>query len=196
MKKALAVALVVLLAAAPAAAQEQPPLVLDTPAGPGPVTPGARVRLTQSNGGTLVGYVAGTNARGLVIALPGENPVAQGTRVEVPFASLSRMEVSLGKRNHLWIGALAGAVAFGAIGVTEPVAECDDNPYTTETVACSRAEAIVIGALAGALIGGTIGFFVKHERWAPVALEAVGAPRDVSRAPEPVATTAGITVRF
>ena len=50
---------------------------------------------------------------------------------------------------------------------------------------CSRGEAVAGGAIGFGLIGAGVGALVKTERWAPVALEALGpsAPRESGLAP-------------
>jgi hypothetical protein len=110
---------------------------------------------------------------------------------------VTRVEISTGKRNFAWVGALIGAVVIGATGFSDPVNEspdCGSSYYSTET--CSRAEAVAIAVVAGALVGGAVGFFIKQERWTPVAIDALGAPPPVGEAPRPAAVTAGITFRF
>jgi len=181
------------LGVAPAAAQE-PPVGSAVPFQPLAIAPGARVRLSEVSGGKIHGYLAGTSDRALMIALPTDNPLLPPQRLEIPYAALSRVEVSLGKRHFLWLGALVGAVAIGATGFAEEV-DPDDCGYSSSAF-CSRAEAVAASVVAGALIGGTVGFFVKQERWTPIALEALGAPPQAGKLPEPPALTAGVALRF
>jgi len=192
MTKPAALVLVLVALAAPAFPQEPPP-----PIGPLPIGPGARVRLTQVGGGRLQGFLAGSAPGSLTLALPSDNPLAPVQRLEVPLASLTRVELSTGKRNFAWVGALIGAVVIGATGFSDPVDEspgCGSYYYSTEP--CSRGEAVAIAVVAGALVGGAVGFFIKQERWTPVAIEALGAPPPAGEAPRPAAVTAGITLRF
>jgi hypothetical protein len=175
------------LAAAPAAGQE-------VPVGPLPIVEGSKLRLTQMSGNTIRGILAGMGDRSLVIAQPVENPLVPPPRFEVPLASLERVEVSQGQRSSLWLGALVGAVAIGALGFAMDVNpdDCGDD----SSAFCSRAEAVAVTAGTGAVLGGLVGFFIKRERWVPVAVEALGAPAEVGRRPEPVPLMAGVSFRF
>ena len=107
---------------------------------------------------------------------------------------MSRVEISTGKKHHLWLGALIGAVVLGATGFTDEVQPDDCGALSSSY--CSRAEAVAVSVVAGALVGGVVGLFVRKERWTPVAIEALGAPAEVGRLPEPPALTAGVSLRF
>jgi hypothetical protein len=178
---------------APAAAQDAPPPPA-VPVGSLPIGLGARVRVTPVGSEALQGLLAGAGPRGLTLALPTDDPFAPVQRLEFPLESLQRVEISTGKKHHLWLGALIGAVALGALGLTTDV-EPDDCEGTNDAF-CSRGEAVAYMALTGALVGGTVGFFVKRDRWVPVAIDALGAPPPAGAAPEPPGLSAGVTLRF
>jgi hypothetical protein len=185
-------ALALALVAAPAAAQDVPLPV--PPLAPLPLATGARLRLTQVGGGTLQGFLAGASDRALLLALPTDNPLMTAQRLEVPFASLARVEISTGRKHHLWLGAAIGAVVLGATGFSDAVAPEDCG--SDSSAFCSRAEAVAISAIAGATLGGLVGFAIRTETWTPVAIEALGAAPVAGEARRPAALTAGITFRF
>lgn len=194
-RSAVVLALLLASAARMAAAQEEPPVAPPIPP-PGvlPVGTGARLRLTPVGSPAVTGYLAGAGARGLTLALPTDNPLTPLQHVEFPVESLMRVEVSIGKKHHLWIGALFGAMAFAVMGFAEEV-----DPYDCSGMSdafCSQGEAVAVMAVTGALIGGTVGFFVKKEKWLPVAVDALAAPPRASERAEPAPLTAGVTFRF
>jgi hypothetical protein len=183
--------LVVVLALAvsvPASAQE-------VPAEPSPalsgVGAGQLIRVTDGVGRRIEGWLVGSDEKSLMLALPSAHPLAPPVRLKVPLRSVGRVELWTGRKHHLWIGALIGAVLIGATGFGEPIhPESCQMPGSSEF--CSRGEAVAISALAGAFLGGTVGFLVKQDQWSPVVPEAlVGPPRRESRG-----LAVGVTVRF
>lgn len=161
-------------------AQEPPP-----PA-PFRLPVGARVRASLAGDRPIEALLARHDETGVTLAFPGENPLAPRSEMAIPAASIERLEMSLGKKRHAWLGAAIGAVVIGLTGLSDPVDTSESCTYASDTP-CSRADAVVVAALAGAAIGGVVGHFVQTERWAPVALDALApAPpsaREIRSAP-------------
>ena len=166
------------LLAADALAQSPPPPALRLPAG-------ARVRVFAGGHGGIEAYLSRHDDTSVTLAFPGESPLAPPTEMAVPTASIERMDMSLGKRRHAWLGAAVGAVVVGLTGFWDPI-DTSGNCYESGAP-CSRGEAVVIAALAGAAMGGVVGHFVQTERWTPVALDALAplppSAREIRSAP-------------
>jgi hypothetical protein len=153
------------LLTADALAQSPVPPALRLPAG-------ARVRVFAAGHGGIEAYLSRHDDASVTLAFPGEGPLAPPTEMEVPAASIERMEMSLGKKRHGWLGAAIGAVVVGLTGFSDPIDTSGNCDYQS-SAPCSRAEAVVIAALAGAAMGGVVGHFVQTEQWTPVALDAL-----------------------
>ncbi len=183
-ERVLTLVLVGSLAVGPVAYAQQPP-----PASPLSAYKGreARVASTLSGGATARGILLDLDATSVTVLFP------EGREQKIPIESITHMELALGKKRHVWQGALVGAIAIGlGGGLTE-----DINPQTcsAENNPCSRGEAVAIDAAAGALIGALVGALIKTTRWSPVAVEALRPPHT------PVAQSRGglslqFTVRF
>jgi hypothetical protein len=135
------------------------------------VTVGSRVRLRSS---ALQGQ-----PRGLVVALD-DNVLtiatdSGGLPVKVPLASVTDLEMSLGRKRNtlrgLGIGVASGLIA----GLAFPVNANDCGYYSSENF-CSRGEALVGGLFTGAVLGAGIGALTKGDRWSPVAIGVARAP--------------------
>jgi len=133
---------------------------------------GARVRVSVGGDRPVEALLARQDARGVALVFPSENPFVPPSEMVIPATSIARLEMSLGKKRHALLGAAVGAVVLGLTGLSDPVDTSENCDYASYAP-CSRAEAIVVAALAGAAIGGVVGHFVQTERWAPVALGAV-----------------------
>ncbi len=164
---------------------------------------GARVRMSVK-GARVEGYLAGRDGESVRLALPGENPLAP-TEIAVPLSTATHLELHVGQKRHTKMGAILGAVVMGLAGFWDPV---DSGPSCQEATgpACSRVEAVAIGALAGAMLGGVVGHAIKTDQWAPASREMLvrmpPTPEEIRRAPGgsrvPVgrAIPAGVSVRF
>jgi hypothetical protein len=151
-------------------------LAQDAPAPPPfRLPPGARVRVFTASNRPVEGRLASHDVSGVILAFPNEDPFEPPSAMAFPAGSIQRLEISLGRKRHTLVGALIGAVALGAAGFSDPVDTSASCGYDSRQP-CSRAEAVVIGAVAGALIGGVVGHLVQTERWAPVALGAIAPP--------------------
>ena len=167
------------------------------------LTAGARVRMSVE-GSRVEGYLSGRDGDTVRLALPGENPLAP-TEIAVPLSATTRVELHVGQKRHTRMGAILGAVVMGLTGFWDPV---DPGPSCQEATgpACSRAEAVAIGALAGAMLGGVVGHAIKTDQWAPATKEMLPmmppTPNEIRRAPGgsriPVgrAIPAAVSVRF
>jgi hypothetical protein len=175
----VALSLVPVLLTGLAAAQEPPP---GSPASV--LTVGSRIRVVSTAvSARLEGAVVAVDETQLTLAPDG------GTPLKLPLQSVTRMEVSLGrKRNPLW-GMLIGGLAFAALGAAAPVDpnDCGENSDNL----CSRGEAIGGLALVGAGLGAGVGALIKTERWAPIA---VGGPRVGRRGTRAIGI--GVAIRF
>jgi hypothetical protein len=125
-------------------------------------------------GGIVEGRVTSStdDALGLAVASQ-DSPFGGGTMV-IPRASVTSLQMAMGKHGHALWGMLIGAAAFAALGATVTVDPNDCGPDSTAF--CSRGEAIGGFALVGAGVGALIGVAVKHERWQNVSVEVL-APR-------------------
>ena len=162
-------------------------LAQDAPAPPPfRLPPGARVRVFTAGDRPVEGRLANQDASGVTLAFPNEDPFQPPAVIAFPAGSIQRLEISLGKKRHTLVGALIGAVAFGATGFSDPVDTSGSCGYDSSQP-CSRAEAVVVATVAGALIGGVVGHLVQTERWTPVALDAAlpvpPTARDIRSAP-------------
>lgn len=127
---------------------------------------GQRVRARQCSemGCTrVVGTLLASDPRGLRIA------VSADSVVEVPAATLERLEQSMGRRGHAVRGGLIGAGVGLAVGLAGFAAvTSQSNVRCTEDLDCG-AWAVIAGG-GGAVVGGLIGLGVgalwKTEHWA------------------------------
>jgi hypothetical protein len=172
------------LLAADALAQSPAPPAFTLPVG-------ARVRVFAADHRGIEAYLSRHDEAGLTLAFPGESPFAPPIEMAVPATSITRLEMSLGKKRHGLIGAVVGAVVIGLTGFSDPIDTSGNCDYQS-SAPCSRAEAVVIAALAGALLGGAVGHCVQTERWAPVALDAMAPVPPTAR--ETHAAPGGATV--
>jgi hypothetical protein len=159
-----AVALALLLAASGGVAGEAPPLIA-----------GSRVRVTAV--GALTGRVTGTLAKlgdGTLTVLA-EN----GNVVELEAGSLTRIEVSGGRRDHGRSGLLVGL----ALGVPLGFFLYDDTRKNSPTACgievyreCNSSDKLAF-VLSGAFLGAAGGWYLGRkggrETWSPVPLDGL-----------------------
>ncbi len=162
-------ALFLMAAAHEAAAQawpEPPPLRL-------PAGIRARVFTRVLSDRTIEGRLVSADTSAVTLVPKWADPFER-REMTVPTSDVMKLEVSFDKKRHWWQGALIGAAAGALVGLAfevDPVlCKVDDNVF------CSRGEAIGAGAGSIAIVGGAIGFFVKTDRWTPVALDTLGPP--------------------
>jgi hypothetical protein len=137
---ALAVSLVVPLSTLSA---QQPP----------PVEAGARVQVTAPDCGF-------DKHDATLEALRGDRLVFDTT--ECPLGSVTRLDVSRGRKRKTVTGAVVGVLAGVAVGGGLAVANSDEEGALIF---------VPFGALAGTLLGTAIGTVTKTERWEEVPLD-------------------------
>jgi hypothetical protein len=133
----------------------------------GSLVPGAHVRITAPTAGleAVVGTLRSASDSMLVVDLFIDLPMAR-LDVEIDRSSVTKLEVSNGKRRRavkgMWIGALVGA-GVGALEWAGALnAECTGS-------ACFDGPALVaVDAVSGALSGLLIGALITTEKWRPV----------------------------
>jgi len=137
--------------------------------------------------------------------VPSAIPFGPAIEFTIPRVSVFRVEVYAGGKRYAKLGALIGAVAFGLVGLREPINQSPDcTSYSDQ--ACSRGEAVLIDALAGALLGAMVGQAVKTEQWTSMPVSALAPPppslAEVHAAPggasvkAPAAAPVHLTLRF
>jgi hypothetical protein len=138
-------------------------------AGLGPlsgVAVGARLRLRSNDTGMVRGTLLSMDRATLVLAGDG------GGRITVGRDSITHLEMSVGsERQTLW-GLLIGA----GLGLSVVISPIDPDDCGTFSVSyCSRSDAIGTG-IAVAALGAFVGWAIRSDRWAPVALDVSGTP--------------------
>ena len=129
--------------------------------------PGQRLRVTAVAPGRFTGVTVGS----LVKVGPDSVTLLDPERsavTELPLTSITRIEVSQGKRRHTWQGALIGA-GVGGLGALAIAGDSSglcgtyDMPHP-----CSNSEKVALGALvvgAWAGIGAWLGHRKQSEDW-------------------------------
>ena len=132
-----------------------------------PLQPGQRLRVTAVAPGRFTGVTVGS----LVKVGPDSVTLLDPERsavTELPLTSITRIEVSQGKRRHTWQGALigAGVGGLGALAIaggSSEVCGTYDMPRS-----CSSSEKVALGALVvgfWAGIGAWLGHRKQSEDW-------------------------------
>ena len=136
------------------------------------LAPGARVRITRQGATPLVATVVSRSRDTLVVRWPeATGPVA------LPFAGMTRLEVSTGRHRRVLKGMGFGAaigLAAGSIAGAVSYKPCD----TTQPFGCflapeSRGQATAEGGLVGGVLGLVVGALVGipvREGWQRVSL--------------------------
>jgi hypothetical protein len=130
-----------------------------------PLKPGDRIRATAPtlSPSPLVGTVVAFEANSLMVQR------GTGTR-RLSLASLTRLEMSQGRRSHAALGAGIGLLVGAGVGaVIGSGCKAIIVPVSSEG-GCIAVGAAVIGG-AGALVGAVTGALVRTERWAEVPLD-------------------------
>ncbi len=131
---------------------------------------------------------------GTVVAVRGDT-LTVGT-VQVPLASVTRLDVHQGRKGNggkgAIIGTLVGLPTGLALGVFYQQACSNSSDIGQTCLGLVPIGAVAVG-LAGALVGGTVGALMKTDRWSEVPLERLR----VSLAPQGDGRFAfGLSVRF
>ena len=142
------------------------------------VAPGQRVKVNSPEArGTFVVQSAGLDT--LVLTTPNGSETRS-----VPFASISRLEVSGGERSRMsgfgrgaGFGFLIGAGVGGMLGYADGDDECSGDSWCLFQMSASE-KALVAGVAIGglsAVIGGIVGVANPGERWQRVPVQRVSA---------------------
>jgi len=121
---------------------------------------GARVRIAspQLTQGSLVGVLQRTTGDSVVVS---GYPISR--------SSITRIEVSTGRKSKLWTGMAIGSVV-GAVGLFAAVVIAPGENGETCNVdgvdVCPIAA--LFGAGAGALLGAGIGALIRHDVWSTI----------------------------
>ena len=162
----------------------------------GTLTPGARVRISNTGSDPRVATVVAHRGDTLLVQWPEFT-----SAVAVPLAGISRLEVSTGRHRRvlkkMFVGTAAGGVTGALLGAAsyEP---CE----STEFMGCflepkNRMESAAWGGGVGGALGlviGSLAGLVRHEGWKRVSLDE----RRVAVAVTPRAhgTRLGVALRF
>ena len=171
----------VLLAVALVGLVGHPVLAQDVPEPPALELPvGSRMRVkTRISDRWTEGVLVSADTGSLSFVPEGAPPLGDN-QFAVPPEAVTRLEVSTGKKRQWLKGLLIGAGIGLAMGATVDVdagqCELDENYF------CSRGEAIAAMGATSAGIGALVGSLIKKEIWTPVALDALGPPREKARA--------------
>ena len=91
-----------------------------------------------------------------------------GGAVKMPMASITRVDVSLGRKRSVLQGLAAGAL-FGVLLGFAP--DVDPNACVYDpNYFCSRGEALVGMTILMGGIGTAVGTFIKRERWTRITI--------------------------
>ena len=138
-----------------------------------PLAPGDRVRVSapKVNSKPFVGIIDALDADTLFL----EN------QITLPLASVTKIEVSRGRKSKAGTGAGIGALVGAGTGAAMGFSDGDDPPLFSEgePFLFSAEQKAGLGAIAGggigAIIGALIGANQKSDRWEEVPLEKVRA---------------------
>lgn len=169
------------------------PLAALTAQSPTPLSPGARVRVTVQSIPTTEGTVVESSDRSFRFVRDKSSDT-----ITVEYASVTRLEVSVGRRHrilhHAALGAVAGFVVGGIIGAarhpnfpntyksSDPGGCSAVNPHCvtdsgdpsgdpTGADAKRTAKGAAIGAAAGFVVGMALGKILESEVWRTVPAE-------------------------
>jgi hypothetical protein len=143
---------------------------------------GLRVRVwTWSLAGQRIDGSLRTADSGAVTLVPEDSHPLHPAELRLPAGEITRMDVALGKKRHVWQGAVIGAALGLALAFTDDVDPvlCKVN----DEVLCSRGEALAVYGVTMAGLGAGVGALVRTDRWTPVALDALGPPVREARGP-------------
>ena len=134
--------------------------------GPPSLAPGTRIRVTAPGAGAnkLVGTFVGARTDTLLVRTrPGWTPQS------IPLASVTRLDMSRGRKSLAGAGAGIGGVIGAVSGAVVGAASCADA-FLADPAQCALAGGLVVGA-GGALLGAVVGALGKTDRWEEVPLD-------------------------
>ncbi len=145
------------------------------------VSVGARVRITAPylSKRPLVGTVVTAGADTLKVRLE-----SNAIPLAIPLGSVTRLDVSSGKKRNagkgaligLFVGGVAGAVVWAAYGERELVSRRSDEEFlffssTSDWFSCTIGGCAAFLGGVGLVVGNVLGGIIKTEKWKPVSLE-------------------------
>ena len=133
-----------------------------------PVEVGQRVRvMTAGTTGWLTGTVVRLQDDTLVLSRPtGEASAA------IPVSTLTRLQISEGRRSQVGKGAVIGGFSLAAVGAVVGFAVCSgsgDQNLNDKALTCGLLLGAGSGA-GGAILGALVGAGVHSERWRAISL--------------------------
>ena len=152
------------------------------------VQPGARVRITHAGQKPRTAVVVAHSADSLLVRWP-----EYTNAVAVPFAEISRLDVSTGRHRRLLKGAALGTLSAGTVGAVLGAATYSPCE-STEFLGCLMA---VIGGVVGGVLGLIVGTLVglpSRDDWQQVSLDASRVA--VAVTPRGRRTDLGLSLRF
>ena len=160
------------------------------------VQPGARVRITYAGQKPRTAVVVAHSADTLLVRWP-----EYANAVAVPFAEISRLDVSTGRHRRLLKGAALGTLSAGTVGAVLGAATYSPCE-STEFLGClmaptSASESAVIGGVVGGVLGLIVGTLVglpSRDEWQQVSLDASRVA--VAVTPRGRRTDLGLSLRF
>ena len=161
----------------------------------GAVGPGARVRITQAGQKPRVAVVVARSADTLVVRWP-ENTNA----VALPYAGISRLDVSTGRHRKVLKGAAIGTLSAGAVGAILGAATyqpCESSGFDCLLAPTSASGSAVVGGVLGGTLGLIVGTLVglpKRDDWHQVSLDASRVA--VAVTPRGRNTNVGLSLKF
>ena len=138
---------------------------------PLPVEPGQRVRVMTAPAGV---WMTGTVTR-LENDTLSLRPLGGDVATTILVSTLTRLQISEGRRSHAGKGAAIGALVLGAVGAALGYAVCagsSDQDLNHKAILCGLVGAGGGGA-GGALVGATLGATARSERWREIPLHGL-----------------------
>jgi hypothetical protein len=160
------------------------------------VQPGARVRITHAGQKPRTAVVVAQRADTLHVRWP-----EYTNAVALPFAEISRLDVSTGRHRKVLKGAALGTLSAGAVGAVLGAATytpCE----STEFLGClmaptSASESALLGGVVGGVVGLIVGSLVglpARDDWRQVSLDEHRVA--VAVTPRGRGTDLGLSLRF
>jgi hypothetical protein len=183
----LGVVLVQPLARGEAAQAEGPP------AGGPALAVGVRVRVTAATGQKVVGSIRGT-----LIALDDDLMTVAiddgrgSAPLQLPIRTVSKVEVSRGRKDNALVGAIVGLAGGAALGSSYPSVVSADCTVGHPNCGGSLQPGLTLAVAGiGAVLGAFVGHLIRTERWTRVDVRGL----DITLRPGP-SLGAAVTIRF
>jgi hypothetical protein len=122
------------------------------------LVPGERVRVTSTlfNGKKIVGSVGTIETDFFLL-----NVEDQPAPLNIPFSTITRLEISQGRKAKTITGSIAGLIVGAGVGALVGNTEKEGSSSPEMVVVAYAA----IGGLAGSLLGLVVGSAIHTERW-------------------------------